>query len=625
MNYLSGESLGKSYNEKWLFQDLNFGISKGEKIGLVGANGAGKSTLFQILSGKLVADRGHVAVSSGITVGYLDQDPEFPEGITVMEALFSSESPSLIAIKEYEDALNNSEDSNALQKAMEKMDALNAWDYESKVKQIIGKMGITILDQKIKDLSGGQKKRIALARLLIESPDLLILDEPTNHLDLDTVEWLEGFLSTSNTTLLLVTHDRYFLDRVTNEIVELDGGKIYRYKGNYSFFLEKKAERLSIEQAETDKANNLLRKELEWMRRQPKARGTKAKSRVDAFYELEEKAGKTRNDQSLELKVETSRQGNKVIEIDHISKTFAKPIIDDFSYVFKKKDRIGIIGKNGSGKSTFLNIITGKIQPDSGKIDAGSTTKIGYFSQTGLDFKEDQRVIDIVKEVAEHIPVGNGETLSASQFLQKFLFPPAVQYTYVNKLSGGEKKRLQLLRVLISNPNFLILDEPTNDLDIPTLNVLESFLMGYEGSLVIVSHDRYFMDKLIDHVFIFDGSATIKDFPGNYTDYRNHLEESEKQTEGKSKEKPKEKPVEQTPPSKPAEEKKKLSFKEKQEFETLEKEIEKLEKKKTELTDKLSSSSISHDELTKLSQEFENVNNTLEEKTLRWLELSEKA
>ncbi|HXA02193.1 MAG TPA: ABC-F family ATP-binding cassette domain-containing protein [Cytophagaceae bacterium] len=617
MNFLSAESLAKSYNEKWLFKNLSIGISQGEKIALVGINGSGKSTLLNILAGKITPDEGKVVTNKDIKVGYLNQNPEFEGNHTVTEALFAGDNHILSVIREYERCLNEGATSEQLQTAMEKMDDLKAWDYEQKVKEIITKMGIKDLTQKIGNLSGGQKKRVAMARLLIEEPDLLIMDEPTNHLDLDTIEWLENMLSAQNITLLLVTHDRYFLDKVANTIYELDNGKLFTYKGNYSYFVEKKAEREIQTATELDKAKQLLKKELDWMRKQPRARGTKAKSRVDAFYDLQEKASVVKAGPKLELNVQTTRQGGKVYELDHVSKAYGqKKLIDNFSYTFKKKDRIGIVGKNGIGKSTFMNLLTGIVTPDTGKIDKGQTTTVGYFSQDGLEIKEDRRVIEVVKDIAEVITLGTGETIGISKFLEHFQFTPAMQYTYISKLSGGEKKRLQLLKILVTNPNFLILDEPTNDLDIATLNVLEEFLQNFNGSLLVVSHDRYFMDQLVDHVFVFEGEGKIRDFPGNYTDYRSWMDEQEL-------EKTKPKPV--SVKVKSGDEKKKLSYNEKKEYESIEKEIAELELKKEGLLTKLNSGSGNNEELIKWGKEIATITDQLEEKSLRWLELSEKA
>jgi ATP-binding cassette subfamily F protein uup len=627
MNYLSAEGISKSYNEKWLFQNVNIGISRGQKVALVGVNGTGKSTLLKILAGKVPSDGGHVAVSKDITVGFLDQDPEFVAGQKVSEAIFNPNSEVVKAIHAYEKSLENPNDETAFQKAMERMEALNAWDYDQRVKQIVSYMGIQNQEQIVDTLSGGQKKRVAMARVLIDLPDLLIMDEPTNHLDLDTIEWLEGFLSTQNTTILMVTHDRYFLDKVCNEIVELDRGEVFRYKGTYSYFLERKAEREQQLQASTDKARNLMKKELEWMRRQPKARGTKAKYRIDAFDDLKEKAAGKEEVKKLELNIKQTRQGNKVIEVEHISKSFGdKKIVDDFSYIFKKKDRIGIVGKNGMGKSTLLNMLTGNLAPDKGKIDKGETTLFGYFSQMGLQLKEDMRVIEVVKEIAEYITLGDGTTMGVSKFLEYFLFPPALQYTPVSKLSGGERKRLHLMRILIKNPNFLILDEPTNDFDLATLNVLEDFLMNFGGCLIIVSHDRYFMDRLVDQLFVFEGEGYVRIFNGNYTDYREELAEELKTgnarpsvTNSTFQEEKKEAPKTDGPANS-----KKLSYKEKKEYEELEKEIQELEAKKVALVEKLNSGKATYQELADWSAEIEKITHQAEEKSMRWLELSEK-
>ncbi len=623
MNYLSAENISKNYSDRWLFKELNFGINRGQRVGLVGINGTGKTTLLRILAGEIQPDSGSVSTRNGILVGYLSQNPVFAdEDATVQEALFSGTNDTLNAIRDYEEAVADDDvDHDVLQAAMDRMTDLNAWDYEQKVKQILGKLGIHDFTRQIKVLSGGQRKRVAMARMLITEPDLLILDEPTNHLDLDTIEWLENLLSTQQQTLLMVTHDRYFLDKVATEIAELDQGQIYTYKGNYGYFLEKKAEREEMAGAEVDKARNLMRKELEWMRRQPKARGTKSKSRIDAFYETKEKAAGKAQGPNLELSVKTTRQGGKILEVEHISKAFnGKKVLDDFSYVFKKGDRIGVIGPNGMGKSTLLNILTGKLQPDSGTVEKGQTTVFGYYTQTELTFKEDQRVIDIVKEVAEVVETANGDVISASQFLQHFQFAPSQQYTMVGKLSGGEKRRLQLLRVLIKNPNFLILDEPTNDLDIITLNILEDFLLNFGGCLLIVSHDRYFMDQLIEHAFIFEGHGKVRNFNGNYTDYREWLKEQEKT--GSSQPEKAMKPA-SAPTSEPSEKKRKASFKEKQEYEQLEKDIEKLELRKEVLEAEMINGNLDHQKITEAGAELKRINNELDAKGERWLELGE--
>jgi ATP-binding cassette subfamily F protein uup len=623
MNYLSAENISKSFGDRWLFKNLNFGLSQGQRVALVGVNGSGKTTLLNVLAGKLPPDEGSVSVRKEVTIGFLGQNPEFDEELTVQQTIFSGQGEVLDVIREYEVAISHHDTSaDKMQHLMERMDELQAWDFEIKVKQILSKLGIHNLEQQIKHLSGGQRKRVAMARVLIEEPSMLILDEPTNHLDLDTIEWLEGLLSTQNTTLLMVTHDRYFLDKVANEIAELDNGQLYTYKGNYSYFVEKKASREEMAAAETEKARNLMRKELDWIRRQPKARGTKAKYRVDAFEELKEKAAKKTAAPQLELSVKTTRQGGKIIEVDHISKSFgSKKIVDNFSYVFKKKDRIGIVGPNGAGKSTFLNMLTGKLQPDSGTIEAGQTTVFGYYTQDELEYKEDQRVIDIVKEIAEVVEMANGEVITASQFLQHFQFAPPQQYTFVSKLSGGEKRRLQLLRVLIKNPNFLILDEPTNDLDIITLNILEDFLLNFGGCLLMVSHDRYFMDRLVEHLFVFEGEGKIRNFPGNYTDYREWLKEQEKQVTE----------VKQAIPAPAVEQKqeqpsgkRKPTYQEKKEYEQLEQQLAQLEARKAEIIEIMNAGTTTdHAQLSAWATEIEQINEQLEEKEMRWLELAE--
>ncbi len=618
MNYLSVENLGRNLGERWLFRDLTFGILQGEKVALIGSNGSGKSSLMDVLAGRAPADEGVVSVRKEIRVGYLHQNPDFNDAHTVLEVLFSSENEITRAIREYEKATDAGNSADITHYA-EVLTRLNGWDYEAKVKQILGKLGIHDLDKLIGELSGGQKKRVFLARVLIEEPDFLILDEPTNHLDLDTIEWLEGYLSASTMTLFLVTHDRYFLDKVSNRIMELNNSRIYKYHGNYAYFLEKKAEREEIEATVLEKDRNLLRKELEWMRRQPKARTHKATYRENAFYELKERTAGKRNEDKLELSMKTERIGNKIMEIQHVSKGYnGTTLISEFSYTFKRGDRIGIVGKNGMGKSTLLSLITEEIKPDMGKIVKGETIKIGYYKQDGLVYEPDQKVIENVREIADYIKMADGREISVSAFLTLFLFPPAVQYSPIAKLSGGEKRRLQLLKVLVENPNFLILDEPTNDLDIATLNVLEEFLMGYSGCLLVVSHDRYFLDRLVDHTFAFEGNGYIKDFPGNYTDYRNWADEQLKEQRREEKPKP------ETPRVVAQEQpKKKLSFKEKQEFEALERDIPKLEAEKSELSEKLSGGTGDFEEISRISARLEEVVAELEEKELRWLELSE--
>ncbi len=630
MNLLSAENLAKTYGDRWLFKNLNVGLSQGEKVALVGQNGSGKTSLLDVLAGLQPPDEGTVARRREVRLGYLNQNPVFDESLSVMDTLFALDTPVVRAVKAYEAALAHHGEA-ALNLALEGMETHQAWDYEAQVKQILGKLGIaeSDFDRPVGMLSGGQRKRVALARVLLSEPELLILDEPTNHLDLDSIEWLENYLAGANLTLLLVTHDRYFLDRVSTEILELTDGRLYRHKGNYAKFLENKAERETIEAVEVDKARNLFRRELDWMRRQPKARGTKAQYRIDAFHEVKEKAGQKKTDAALELNVKMARQGSKILEIDHLSKAFGeKKAVADFSYTFRKKDRLGIIGPNGVGKTTFLNLMTGQLPPDSGTVVAGETTKFGYYRQEDFPFSPEQRVIDVVKDVAEVITLGTGETISASQFLQQFLFDPKKQYDVVGKLSGGERRRLQLMRVLLQSPNFLILDEPTNDLDISTLNVLEDFLDGFGGCLVLVSHDRYFMDRLVEHLFVFEGEGRIRDFPGNYTDYR----EISDQLPGASEQKkaPKLDPVAPASavasrPTPTGAAKRRLSFKEQREYESLEKEIAELEQKRAGLTEQLNSGADDYQRINLWAKEIEEINHVLEEKELRWLELSEWA
>ncbi|GGG48505.1 ABC-F family ATP-binding cassette domain-containing protein [Hymenobacter glacieicola] len=630
MNLLSAENLSKNYADRWLFRELNFGLQQGQRVALVGINGSGKTTLLRILAGLEPPDTGEVSVRKDIRVSFLGQQPVFDESLNVEQTIFASQNDTLAAIRDYEHVVNDPNHSaNDLQRVMELMDTYNAWDYDAQVKQILGRLGILgdLLERPVSKLSGGQRKRVALARVLIEEPDVLILDEPTNHLDLATIEWLENRLASPALTLLMVTHDRYFLDKVANEIVELDQGRAHRYQGNYSYFVEKKADREQMETAEVEKARNLLRKELEWMRRQPQARGTKQKARIDAFYDTQEKAKGRVKGPEMELSVKTTRQGGKIIEVEHLHKQFGgKVVLDDFSYVFKKKDRIGLVGPNGAGKSTLLNMLTGQLQPDSGVVDAGQTTVFGYYTQTELDFDPSQRVIDIVKEVAEVVEMADGSQVTASQFLQHFQFPPAQQYTLVSKLSGGEKRRLQLLRVLIKNPNFLILDEPTNDLDIITLNILEDFLLNFQGCLIIVSHDRYFMDALVEQVFALEPGGKIRQFPGNYTDYREWQKEQDAETaarppKGTVSAAPVAAPP--APVAAPAAAKRKATFAEKKEYETLEKELEQLEVTKQQLIEKLNSGTGSHQELADWAAQLKRTDADLDSKGERWLELAE--
>lgn len=612
MSILSTEQVSHSYNDKWLFTDLHFALQKGDRVALVGINGTGKSTLLKILAELVIPTKGKVVKEKGLKVGYLPQDPDFSDLKTINDFIFSADNEQQQLIKEYEELIENEDvTSKRFLDVTEKLTALNAWEYENNIKTILSRFQINNFEQRIDSLSGGQKKRLALAKLLIDEPDIYILDEPTNHLDIETIEWLEKLLTTGSKTVLLVSHDRYFLDNICTEIRELDKGQVFIYKGNYAYFLEKKAEREANEILAADKARNLWRKELEWMRRQPQARGTKAKARIESFYDLEEKSKGPRKKDQVELSMQISRQGNKILEIEGAGFSVPnKKILSPFSYTFKKADRIGLAGKNGSGKTTFLNLITGSIQPTEGNLSVGETTKYGYYKQEGLSFKSDERVLDIVKNVADYIEMKNGEVITASQLLTKFLFPPEKQFGFVSKLSGGEKKRLQLMRVLMANPNFLILDEPSNDLDIDTLNVLEEFLENYPGVLVLVSHDRYLIDKLTEQLFIFPGNGDIVIYNGNYADYKLEQEELNKKPEKKI-EKPK------------AEEKKqKLSFKEQKEFEGLETEIANLETKVSSLTEGLSKTT-DHVELQKIAEEIDLIKTILDEKTERWMELAE--
>ncbi|MBS1490363.1 MAG: ABC-F family ATP-binding cassette domain-containing protein [Bacteroidetes bacterium] len=614
MNYLSAENLSKSYNDRWLFQNLTIGISQGDKIALVGENGVGKSTLLKILIGTVPSDTGKISVRDGIRIGDLVQQPQAPGHLTVQDILFDEKNEIAALVKKYELLIHDpAASAEKMQAVLEQMEERNAWGYDALVQEVTGKLGITNLNQKFEELSGGQRKRTFLAQMLLTSPDLLILDEPTNHLDLEAIEWLENYLSGQNTTLLMVTHDRYFLDNVANLILEIDRGKLYAYRGNYAYFLEKKSEREEMLKSEVAKARNLMKKELEWMRKQPKARGTKAKYRIDAFYELQEKASVNLKKDKLELDIQERRQGGKILELTHVSKSYGnQKLVDNFSYIFKKKDKIGVVGKNGVGKSTFLDLLTGA-RPDSGEIIPGVTTKIGYFTQETASLNPGHRVIEEVKDIAEFITLADGSQVSASKFLDLFLFPPDKQYTFIDKLSGGEKKRLQLLKILVTNPNFLILDEPTNDFDIDTLNVLEDFLEKFAGCLVLVSHDRYFVDHLVDQLFIFEGDGKIKIFNGNYSDYRSELEEQDSAP-------PRAKPA-LSPESK--KDLTKISYKEKQEYERLSMEIEQLEKQKTELTQQLNSGLTDHKKLTELALQIDSLHNEIEHKTNRWLYLTE--
>ncbi len=631
MHYVSVEGLTKSFGIQPLFSGITFHIEEGDKIALVARNGSGKSTLLKILAGKETADAGKCWIHKDVDIALFEQEPVFDERKTVLENIFQHNHPVINAIKDYE-AASEEHNEEKLGAALIKMDELGAWDFDSKVKQILGKLNIHQLQQAAGTLSGGQRKRVALARTLIDigfdhKHVLLIMDEPTNHLDVEMVEWLEHYLSKENITLLLVTHDRYFLDAVCTEIWELDGNDLYSYKGDYENYLEKKMARIESDQASIDKAKNTYRKELEWMRKQPKARTTKSKSRQDNFYEVEAKAKLRIEDQQVQLSMKMNRLGGKVVEMKKVYKRYdEKIILQGFDYTFKKGERVGVVGKNGAGKSTFLEIIQGIQQPDSGKVNIGDTIIFGNYSQKGLEQKEDKRVIEFVKDIAENFPLASGGSLSAAQFLQLFLFEPDKQYTYISKLSGGEKRRLHLLSILFRNPNFLILDEPTNDLDLPTLSVLENFLSEFPGCLLIVSHDRYFMDRLVDHLFVFEGNGAVKDFPGNYAQLRIWEKEQEKKStdnkENISAERSKEKEIEKAvePLASP---KKRFSFKEKREFENLQKEIEELSAEKEQITQQLNNSNLPFAELQQLSNRIAEITGLLDEKEMRWLELSE--
>lgn len=616
MNLLSVENLSKSYGERVLFDGLNFGLEKGQKVALVARNGTGKTSLMRILAGLDTPDNGQVVFRSDTSVGYLPQEPEMDGNRTIIDEVLAGDSPSLHALQDYEKALLHPENTEALQKAYEVLEHQQGWDLEMRFRQVLGKLEIHDLEQKIGSLSGGQKKRVALTKLLVEEPDVIIMDEPTNHLDLEMVEWLEEHLSREGLTLFMVTHDRYFLDRVCTDILELEDQTLYRYKGNYSYFLEKKAERQEQMKTETERAQNLFRKELDWMRRTPQARTTKSKARISSFYEIKETAGRRVKDEQVQMEIQTTRMGSKIVEFHKVKKAYGeKRILDGFSYTFKRGERVGLVGRNGSGKSTFLQILTGQMAPDGGKVVVGDTIKFGYYKQDGLKFRDDQKVIDVIKEIAEVLPLAKGRKLTAAQLLERFLFDRKQQYVYVSKLSGGEKRRLYLLTLLMDNPNFLILDEPTNDLDIVTLQVLEDFLEDFEGCLLIVSHDRHFMNRLVDHLFVLDGKGNVKDYIGDYEDYRQALKE-EKAIE--KEEKPVNAPV-------VAKEKKKLSFNEQREFDGLLDEIAKLEKRKEEITGLFEAGLSDNAQIASLSQELTHIENSLEQKSNRWLELSEWA
>jgi len=619
VSILATEQVSHSFHDRWLFKDLHFGLQKGERVALVGINGTGKSTLLAILAERILPTSGKVVKEKGIKIGFLEQDPDFTGLKSINDFIYSTDNDQQRLIRKYEELLLETDiDQKKLEDLTEKISSLNAWEYEHNIKTILNRLNIMDFHQDIKSLSGGQRKRLALAKLLIDEPDIYILDEPTNHLDIETIEWLEKLLTTGSKTVLLVTHDRYFLDNICTEIRELDRGNLFTYKGNYSYFLEKKSERETIDAVMVEKSRNLLRRELEWMRRQPQARGTKSKSRIEAYYDLEEKSKAIKGNDSVQLSVKVSRQGSKILELEHVAKRYgAKEIIHDFSYTFKKGDRIGLAGKNGTGKSTFLNLITGEEKPDTGSIAVGKTTVYGYYKQGGLEVNENDRVLDVVKNIADYIEMANGEVITASQLLTHFLFPPEKQFGFVNKLSGGEKKRLQLMRVLMKNPNFLILDEPSNDLDIDTLNVLEDFLDNYKGVLILVSHDRYLLDKLTDQLFIFEGKGIVQIYNGNYADFKLEQEEIQKL----EKEKQKRITQEQVKPI-VKEEKKKLSYKEQLEYNKLEEEIEKLETQVALKTEELNQVT-DHLKLSSLAEEIQSIQKQIDDKSERWLYLAD--
>lgn len=615
--YLQAEQVSKQYADYMLFEDISFTIFKDRKVALIAKNGAGKSTLMDIIAGNESPDSGKITFTKNIKVGYLRQIPDLNPEWTVLEQALKSENSILQVVRDFENAVKHNRNAE-IELLSLKMDELHAWDYDVKVKQILTQLKIDNFDQLVSELSGGQQKRLALANILVNDPDLLLLDEPTNHLDLEMIEWLEDYLKKTNCTLFMVTHDRYFLDRVCNEIIEIDQNQVYTYQGNYAYYLEKRQERIEQQQVDTEKAQSLLRTEMEWMRRMPKARSHKAKYRIEQFYELKEKAGLRRKEDDLELNIASSRMGNKILNLDHVSKAYGDlKLIEDFTYKFSKFEKVGIIGKNGTGKTTFLNLITGLVPADKGAIEIGQTIKIGYYKQEGIDFIENEKVIDVVKNIAEIVVFEDGNKMTASQLLTRFLFPPETQYSPIEKLSGGERRRLYLCTILMQNPNFLILDEPTNDLDIMTLNVLEDYLAAFTGCVIIVSHDRYFMDKIVDHIFVFDGKGNVKDFPGNYTIYREKLLDIEKQDTAKVKSKEIEK--------KPKNSSQKLTFNEKREFDQLEIDIEILEKEKSEIMETMNSGSLTPDALLEKSNRFQEISDELEEKEMRWLELSEKA
>ncbi|MDY3913882.1 MAG: ABC-F family ATP-binding cassette domain-containing protein [Phocaeicola sp.] len=614
--YLQVEQLTKSFGDHILFRNIDFGIAEGERIGLIAKNGSGKTTLLNILAGKESYDEGRITFRNGISIGYLEQSPHYPAELTVLEACFYHANEVVEVIKAYEGCMAT-EDHTGLDEILARMEQLQAWDYERKAKQILSQLKISQYHQPIRELSGGQLKRVALANVLITKPDLLILDEPTNHLDLEMIEWLEGYLEKENLSLLMVTHDRFFLDRVCNRIIEIDQKQLYSYKGNYAYYIEKRQERIDAQSIEVERANNLYRTELEWMRRMPQARGHKARYREEAFYELEKVAKRQVHNEQIKLDVKSTYIGNKIFEATEVSKRFGERIIlQDFSYIFSRYEKMGIVGDNGTGKSTFIKLLLGILSPDSGQIDIGETVRFGYYSQEGLQFDEGMKVIDVITEIAEIIELGNGKRLTASQFLQHFLFSPETQHNYVAKLSGGERRRLYLCTVLMRNPNFLVLDEPTNDLDIVTLQILEEYLQQFQGCVIVVSHDRYFMDKVVDHLLVFQGQGDIRNFPGNYSQYRVWKEAKEVAINKNKEEKEKTQKVRLN-------EVRKLTYKEKQELGRLWEEITCLEEEKKEIEEALCGGCVDAEAITQKSKRLSTITEEIDEKTLRWLELSE--
>ncbi|WP_035336216.1 ABC-F family ATP-binding cassette domain-containing protein [Dokdonia sp. PRO95] len=636
MNYLSVENVSKSFGEHHLFKDIAFGINKDQKIGFVAKNGTGKTSLLNIIAGLEAPDSGQVVSRKGIVISFLPQEPDLDPNLTVEETIFAHDNPILKTIANYEKALLNMEDADAYQKAFDAMEVAQAWDFETQYKQILFKLKLNDMDRKVELLSGGQKKRLALAQMMLTKPDLAILDEPTNHLDLEMIEWLEDYFRTENITLFMVTHDRYFLENVCNEIVELEGGVLYSYKGNYAYYLENKDARIAAWETETGKAKQLYKKELEWMRRQPKARTTKSKSRIDDFAEIKSRAHERRNDHTVQLEINMERMGSKILEFHKISKSFGDlKLLDQFEYVFKTGERVGIIGKNGTGKTTFLNMMTGELAPDSGKVIVGDTVKFGYYTQKGINIKEGQKVIDVIKEFGDHIPLKKGRTISAGQLLERFLFDRKKQYDFVERLSGGERKRLYLCTIFIQNPNFLILDEPTNDLDVVTLNVLEQFLLDFPGCLVVVSHDRYFMDKIVDHLFVFKGDAVVEDFPGNYSDFRAYeggisnafakAEKEQAQLENKQKfNESMDAAAAETKSWKEQQHTGTLSYNEQKEHTKLERDIAKLEREKEEKQKVFLNPDLTQDQITEESLKLQKIIDAISSKEERWFELSSK-